>query len=94
MIIFTEFFFSALFGIALIKMKRNGKIKARVILYPFSPIILILFSVALVINTLIVQPVQSLVGLLLMLTGVPVYFYYKKKKKVTEPEESKEMALM
>ncbi len=80
MIIFTEFFFSALFAIALIKMKRNGKITARVILYPFSPIILILFSLALVINTFIVQPVQSLVGLLFMLSGIPVYYYYNKRK--------------
>ena len=83
MIIFTEFFFSALYGIALIKMKRNGKIKARVILYPLSPIVLILTSVALVINTFFVQPLQSVVGLLFMLTGIPVYFYYKKRKKVT-----------
>ena len=83
LIIFTEFFFSALFGIALIKMKRNGKIKAKVILYPFSPIVLILFSLALVINTFFVQPLQSMVGLLFMLTGIPVYFYYKKRKKVS-----------
>lgn len=84
LIIFTEFFFSALFGIALIKMKRNGKITARVILYPFSPIVLILFSLALLINTIIVMPKQSVIGLLFILSGVPVYFYYKKKKKVTE----------
>jgi len=93
MIIFTEFFFSALFGIALIKMKRNGRITARVILYPLSPIILILFSLALVINTFIVQPVQSVVGLILMLSGIPVYFYYKKRKKIIEPE-NKKMVLM
>jgi APA family basic amino acid/polyamine antiporter len=93
MIIFTEFFFTALFGIALIKMKRNGKITARVILYPLSPIVLILFSVALVINTFIVQPVQSVVGLALILSGIPVYLYYKKRKKIIEPE-NKEMALM
>jgi len=94
MIIFTEFFFSVLFGIALIKMKRNGKITAKVILYPLSPIILILFSIALVINTFIVQPVQSFVGLLFMLSGIPVYFYYKKRKKIIEPEEKEEMALV
>jgi APA family basic amino acid/polyamine antiporter len=92
MIIFTEFFFTALFGIALIKMKRNGRITAKVILYPLPPIILILFSVALVINTFIVQPVQSVVGLLFMLSGIPVYFYYKKRKKIIELKESNAMA--
>jgi len=93
MIIFTEFFFFALLGIALIKMKRNGKITARLILYPLSPVVLILFSVALVINTFMVEPVQSVVGVLFVLSGVPVYFYYKKRKKIIEPEESKEMDL-
>jgi basic amino acid/polyamine antiporter, APA family len=80
MVIFTEFFFSALFAVAVIKMKRKGKITARVILYPLSPIILILFSATLVINTFIVEPVQSVIGLLFILSGIPVYFYYKKRK--------------
>jgi hypothetical protein len=31
-----------------------------------------------------VMPKQSAVGLLFILSGVPVYFYYKKKKKITE----------
>ncbi|MEO8721757.1 MAG: amino acid permease [Ginsengibacter sp.] len=81
MVIFTEFLFLALLGIALIKMKRNGKITARLILYPLSPIILILFSITLIINTFITQPVQSLTGLLFIISGIPVYFYYKKKSK-------------
>lgn len=84
MIIFTEFFFSALLAVAVIKMKRKGKITARVILYPYSPVIFVLFSAALLINTFIVMPKQSAIGLLVILSGVPVYFYYKKKKKVTE----------
>lgn len=84
MIIFTEFFFSGLMAVAVIKMKRKGKITARVILYPLSPILFVLFSLALLINTFMVMPKQSAVGLLFILSGVPVYFYYKKKKKITE----------
>jgi APA family basic amino acid/polyamine antiporter len=84
MIIFTEFFFSGLMAVAVIKMKRKGKITARVILYPLSPIIFVLFSLALLINTFIVIPKQSAIGLLFILSGVPVYFYYKKRKKITE----------
>lgn len=84
MIIFTEFFFSGLMAVAVIKMKRKGKITARVILYPLSPIIFVLFSLALLINTFIVMPKQSAIGLLFILSGVPVYFYYKKRKKEAE----------
>ena len=84
MIIFTEFFFSALLAIAVIKMKRKGKITSRVILYPLSPIIFALFSLALLINTFIVMPKQSAIGLLFILSGAPVYFYYEKRKKEAE----------
>jgi hypothetical protein len=31
-----------------------------------------------------VIPKQSAIGLLFILSGVPVYFYYKKRKKITE----------
>jgi APA family basic amino acid/polyamine antiporter len=80
MVIFTGTFFFALLGVALIKMKRNGTISTGLIAYPLSPIILIVSSIALIINTIITEPVQSAVGLLLVLSGVPVYFYYKKRK--------------
>ena len=79
MLILVEFFFFALLGWGLIKMKRQGKIKAKLIAYPFSPIILILFSIGLIINTCIQLPVQSIAGLVFTLSGIPVYYYYKKK---------------
>jgi len=79
MIIFTATFFFGLLGVALIKMKRNGTITTGLIAYPLSPIVLILSSLALIINTIITEPVQSVVGLLLILTGVPFYFFYRRK---------------
>ena len=79
LLVFVEFAFFALLGWGLIKMKREGKISAKLIAYPLSPIILILFSIGLVINTCIQLPVQSIGGLLFTLCGIPVYYYYKKK---------------
>lgn len=81
-VIIVEFLFFILLGWALIKMKREGKITAKVIAYPFSPIILILFSIGLVINTIIVEPVQSVAGLIFTFSGIPLYYYYKKRKNV------------
>ena len=81
LVIFAGFFFYGLLAWALIRLKRNGQIKSNVPGYPVVPIIVILFSIALIINTVIVQPQQSLMGLLLVLGGVPFYFYFKKRYK-------------
>ncbi len=80
-VVMVEFLFFILLGWGLIKMKRAGKITARVIAYPFSPILLLLFSLGLVINTLIVEPVQAMTGLIFTLSGIPLYYYYKRKLK-------------
>ncbi|MEO8862242.1 MAG: amino acid permease [Ginsengibacter sp.] len=79
LLVLVEFVFFALLGWGLIKMKREGKISAKLIAYPLSPIILILFSIGLIINTCIQLPVQSIGGLVFTLCGIPVYYYYKKK---------------
>ncbi len=79
LVIFAGFFFYGLLAWALIRMKRKGQIKSTVIGYPVIPVIIIIFSLALIVNTVIVQPEQSLMGLLLVLSGVPFYYYFKKR---------------
>jgi len=81
MVIFAGFLFYGLLAVALFKMKRKGLIKVKVIGYPVIPVIIILFSVALIINTVAVQPKQSLIGLGLVLSAVPFYYYFKRNKK-------------
>lgn len=81
-VIIVEFLFFILLGWGLIKMKREGKITAKVIAYPFSPIILILFSIGLVVNTIIVEPIQSVAGLIFTFSGIPLYYYYTKRNKL------------
>ncbi|MFA4933844.1 MAG: protein-L-isoaspartate(D-aspartate) O-methyltransferase [Candidatus Omnitrophota bacterium] len=49
--------------------------------YPFTPVIFILICAALFMNTLIFSPLPSLVGLGLLLTGVPVYLISKLVNK-------------
>jgi APA family basic amino acid/polyamine antiporter len=78
LVIFAGFFFYALLAIGLIRMKRKGQITAKVTGYPIIPFIVILFSLALIVNTVIVQPQQSLAGLFLVLIGVPFYYYFKR----------------
>ena len=81
MICFAGFLFYGLLAVAVIKMKRKGVIKAKVIGYPVIPIIIILFSIALIVNTIKVQPKQSLIGLGLVLTSVHFYYYFKKQRQ-------------
>jgi APA family basic amino acid/polyamine antiporter len=82
MVIFAGFLFYALLAFALLKMKRKGVIKVKVIGYPVVPIILILFSTALIINTFMVQLKYSLIGVALILLGVPMYYYFKRNETV------------
>jgi len=81
MVIFAGFLFYSLLALALFKMKRNGTIKAKVIGYPVIPAVIMLFSIALLINTVITEPKQSLIGLGLVLSGVFFYFYFGRKSK-------------
>jgi APA family basic amino acid/polyamine antiporter len=79
LVIFAGFFFYVLLAAGLLRLKRKGQITSKVIGYPVVPYIVILFSAVLIINTIIVQPLQSFTGLVLVLTGVPFYYYFKRK---------------
>ncbi len=84
LVIFTGFLFFGLIAFAVIKMTRKGVITEKVVGYPFVPWIIILFSAVLVVNTLIIEPKSSLLGLLLVFSGVPFYYYFKKGMSVSE----------
>jgi len=47
--------------------------------YPVVPVIFILFSGFLVINTIISDIPNALIGTGIILTGIPAYFYWKRK---------------
>ena len=81
MVIFTDFFFYALYAVALIKMKRKKVIKEKIAAYPVAPALFIVFSCIFLIGILINYPHQSITGTLLILTGVPFYYYFKRKNR-------------
>ncbi len=60
---------------------KRFKITAKVIGYPVIPIVFLLFSIGLVINTLITMPNESLTGLSFIALGIPVYFIVKRQYK-------------
>ena len=78
MIIFTAYLFFGLVVWGLVRMKRKGIITSKVVGYPVIPLIIILFSLILVVNTVMVEPKQSLLGFGLLMTGIPFYYYFRK----------------
>jgi APA family basic amino acid/polyamine antiporter len=59
--------------------------------YPVTPLLFLAVAVWFLGNTLIEKPGPSVAGLLLIATGVPVYFVWRKSsRRVTEPGFVKE----
>jgi basic amino acid/polyamine antiporter, APA family len=48
-------------------------------LYPLAPVIFVVSSLAIVANTLVSNPRDSVIGLGLVLVGFPVYFLWVKR---------------
>ena len=47
--------------------------------YPVTPIVFIVFAMALVVVSIVENPRDSLVGLAMILSGLPAYWYWKRK---------------
>jgi len=82
MVVFASFLFFVLIALALFKLKKQGKIPEKVIGHPWAAILFLLFSLGLVVNTLVQTPMQSLIGLALICSGIPFYLYFHGKNKL------------
>lgn len=52
--------------------------------YPFIPLLYILLATIMCVGLLYAKPTTSLLGLVIVLIGIPVYYYYKGKRQVTQ----------
>lgn len=58
----------------------------RTIGYPVVPLLFITVAVWLIINTFMTRRVESMVGMLLMVAGLPLYFYFRQhQRRLNEP---------
>lgn len=55
--------------------------------YPLVPVLFLLVAGWLLINTIISEPVQSFIGIFLILIGLPVYYYLTAGKNLPRTEE-------
>jgi APA family basic amino acid/polyamine antiporter len=85
-ILFWLFMGMIALGVIILRIKRPGEIRTyRVRGYPFTPIIFAIVSFALAADILIFYPRQSVIGILIMLTGAPVYWFVKRLGRISLP---------
>lgn len=58
--------------------------------YPLVPILFILAAIWLVINSIVTSPVESLIGLVLIALGLPVYFFFRRRRSKEGPQSRDE----
>ncbi len=82
-VIYTEWIFFGLMAVALFIFRARPQIKRdyHVWGYPMVPAIFIILSSAIVINQIISDPAESFVGLTLVLSGLPVYYWTRRNTK-------------
>jgi basic amino acid/polyamine antiporter, APA family len=84
MLIFAAFIFygAGAWGVIVLRNKMPDAPRPfKVPLYPFVPAIFTIFSAVLVVRTIWDQPALAAKGLLLILIGVPLYFYWDRKNR-------------
>ena len=83
MLIFAAFIFygATALGVFVLRVRMPDAPRPyRALGYPVVPAIFILFCVALIIITLLSKPREALIGLGLMASGLPLYWYWNKKR--------------
>ena len=83
MLIFSAFLFNIGIAAAVIKLRKtmpDAERPYKVILYPFVPIVFIVFCILLVLITIKEKPHEAFTGLFLVLSGLPFYYFWKSKK--------------
>lgn len=82
MVIFASFIFygAATFGVFVLRRTmKDAPRPYRVTGYPFTPALFVLFCVVLVAVTVVQRPREAGIGLVLICTGWPFYFYWTRK---------------
>jgi len=54
--------------------------------YPVVPAIFVLFCIGLFLNTIITRPREAMIGLSLILAGIPVYFIFMRRNRRSTPD--------
>ncbi len=86
-VIYTEWVFFGLMAIGLFLLRRRGDLAREYSTwgYPVLPILFIVASFAIVLNQLVTNTQESVIGLSFVLAGLPIYYLWARKRHVQEP---------
>ena len=93
-VVFTGWIFYGLGALSIFVFRRrepDAPRPFRVPGYPLTPILFVLASSAIVLNTLVTQPSRALVGIAGVLSGVPVYLLWRRRtagRPTVAPDEA------
>jgi len=83
-VVFMDWIFMTLAAIALFVFRNSSRpfnvATYKVSFFPLTPLVFIGISIWFLISTLVGRPAQAIAGLLLMLAGLPFYYYFKKRR--------------
>jgi basic amino acid/polyamine antiporter, APA family len=81
-VVYSEWFFFALLAVGLFLLHRRGQYKAVILKwgYPLIPALFVAVSLGIVINQIVANPRDSALGLVLLLTGLPVYLLWSRRQ--------------
>jgi APA family basic amino acid/polyamine antiporter len=80
--IFAVVLFHAMTGAAVILLRRtrpDADRPYRVPAYPWLPLVFVVTSLVLVVNTILERPLESLAGLVLILAGLPAFAFWRRQ---------------
>jgi APA family basic amino acid/polyamine antiporter len=82
-VVYTEWIFFAAMAFGLVRLRRRAGYQPsyRVPGYPFVPLIFIGVSVVIVVTQILSNPTDSVIGLGMVLAGLPIYFLWSRRTR-------------
>jgi APA family basic amino acid/polyamine antiporter len=78
-VVYTEWIFFAAMAAGILVLRRRAGYAPRYRVFAFVPLLFIAASIVIVGNQIAAEPVESAIGLLLVVAGLPVYFLWTRK---------------
>ena len=86
-VIYTEWIFFGLMALGVLIIRRRTDVQRQYSCwgYPWVPIVFALSGFAIVVNQIVVQPRDSLLGMGMVLIGLPIYYLWARKTYTGQP---------
>jgi basic amino acid/polyamine antiporter, APA family len=77
-VVYTEWIFFAAMAAGIFVLRRRADYAPRYRVFAFVPLVFIAASIVIVVNQIAAEPVESAIGLLIVISGLPIYFLWSR----------------